>query len=115
LSKLAKQISRLGYAAAFLVGAVYVFNALVFDSGMNASVIWMKLRDLRFVFETLLNAFTLGLTVVVLAVPEGLPLMISVVLSSNIKKMVKPTAKIATGFYITQYLTFYPLPKTNLC
>ncbi len=72
LSKLAKQISRLGYAAAFLVGAVYVFNALVFDSGMNASVIWMKLRDLRFVFETLLNAFTLGLTVVVLAVPEGL-------------------------------------------
>lgn len=89
LSKLAKQISRLGYAAAFLVGAVYLFNAIVLDSGMNREVMMIKLADIRFMLETFLNAFTLGLTVVVVAVPEGLPLMISVVLSSNIKKMVR--------------------------
>ena len=89
LSKLAKQISRLGYAAAILVGLVYLFNALVLDSGMNREVIILKLSDWRYMLETLLSAFTLGLTVVVVAVPEGLPLMISVVLSSNIKKMVR--------------------------
>ena len=89
LSKLAKQISRLGYAAAFLVGFVYLFNAIVLDSGMNQAVIMLKLADWRFMLEALLSAFTLGLTVLIVAVPEGLPLMISVVLSSNIKKMVR--------------------------
>lgn len=89
LSKLAKQISRLGYAAAFLVAAIYLFNSIVLDSGMNQAVILLKLRDWRFMLESFLNAFTLALTVLVVAVPEGLPLMISVVLSSNIKKMVR--------------------------
>ncbi len=89
LTRLASQISRLGYAAAFLVGLAYIFNSLFIDSGMSGEVILMKLRDFSFILETLLGAFTLGLTVIVLAVPEGLPLMISVVLSSNIRRMVK--------------------------
>ena len=89
LGKLAKQISRLGYAAAILVGVAYLFNAFILDSGMLPDVILHRLSDLPFVFATLLDAFTLGLTVVVVSVPEGLPLMIAVVLSSNIKKMVR--------------------------
>lgn len=89
LGRLAKQISRLGYAAAFLVGVVYLFNAIVLDSGMRSDVILLKLSDIRYLVTTLLNAFTLGLTVVVVTVPEGLPTMIAVVLSSNIKKMIK--------------------------
>ena len=89
LTKLASAISRLGYTAAALVALVYLINALFLDSGMNGSLILHKLSDLRFMLSTLLNAFTLGLTVVVVAVPEGLPMMIAVVLSSNIKKMTK--------------------------
>ena len=89
LSKLAKQISRLGYAAAILVGIVYLFNAIFLDSFMDKAVIIEKISNPRYLLETFLNAFTLGLTVVVVTVPEGLPLMISVVLSSNIKKMVR--------------------------
>ena len=89
LGKLAKQISRLGYAAAILVGLAYLFNAIVLDHGMRWEVISLRLTDVRFLLTTLLDAFTLGLTIVVVAVPEGLPLMIAVVLSSNIKKMVR--------------------------
>ena len=89
LRRLAGQISRLGYAAAILVGLAYLFNAIVLDSGMRWEVITLRLSDVRFLVTTLLDAFTLGLTVVVVAVPEGLPLMIAVVLSSNIKKMVR--------------------------
>ena len=89
LGKLAKQISRLGYAAAILVGLAYLFNAIVLDSGMRADAILLRMSDVRFLLSTFLDAFTLGLTVVVVAVPEGLPLMIAVVLSSNIKKMVR--------------------------
>lgn len=89
LSKLAKQISVLGYIAAAFVAVVYLVNAFIFDSGFSRDMIMLKLSDVHYIFSSLINALTLGLTVVVMAVPEGLPMMIAVVLSSNIKRMVK--------------------------
>lgn len=89
LSKLAKQISVLGYIAAALVAVVYLFNTFVTDSAFDPEIIKFKLTSFEFLFSHLFHAFTLGLTVIVVAVPEGLPMMIAVVLSSNIKKMVK--------------------------
>ncbi len=89
LAKLARQISRLGYIAAILVATAYLFNSLVIDSAFNAQLIYMKLSDMPYMLENLLHAFMLGLTVIVVAVPEGLPMMIAVVLSSNIKRMIK--------------------------
>lgn len=89
LAKLARQISRLGYLAAILVALAFLFNTFVIDSGFRGELILLKLSDLHFTLEKLLHAFMLGLTVIVVAVPEGLPMMIAVVLSSNIKKMVR--------------------------
>ncbi len=89
LAKLAAQISRLGYVAAALVAIVFLLGVFLFDSGFDRSVILAKLSDWRYVWQQLFHAMTLGLTVLVVAVPEGLPMMIAVVLSSNIKKMVK--------------------------
>ncbi|MBO7303433.1 MAG: cation-transporting P-type ATPase, partial [Clostridia bacterium] len=89
LTKLAKQISVLGYIAAFLVALAYLFNVFVIDSGFERLIILQKIKDFHYLFEHLLHAFMLGLTVIVMAVPEGLPMMIAVVLSSNIKKMIK--------------------------
>ena len=89
LSKLARQISRLGYIAAFLVAAAYFLNSLIGDSGFQSEVILSKLTDKVYMVQNLLHAFMLGLTVIVVAVPEGLPMMIAVVLSSNIRRMIK--------------------------
>ncbi len=89
LAKLARQISTLGYIAAVLVALAYLFNTLVLGSGMQREVILLKLTDVRYLFSQLLHAFTLGLTVLVTCVPEGLPMMVAVVLSSNIKRMVR--------------------------
>ena len=89
LTKLARQISLLGYIAAFLVAFAYLFNVLVIDSGFEKLIIIQKIQDMHYIIEHLLHAFMLGLTVIVMAVPEGLPMMIAVVLSSNIKKMIK--------------------------
>ncbi len=89
LSKLAKQISHLGYLAAFLIAAAYLFNTFFIDSAFNMELVRMKLTDIPYLLENLLHAFMLGLTVIVVAVPEGLPMMIAVVLSSNIKRMIK--------------------------
>ena len=89
LAKLAKQISRLGYVAAILVALASLFNTFFIDSGFRSEVILMKMRDLPYLFEHLLSAFMLALTVLVMSVPEGLPMMIAVVLSSNIKRMLR--------------------------
>ena len=89
LAKLAGQISRLGYVAAALVAVVFLLGVFLLDSGFDGALILQKLSDWRYVWKQLFHALTLGLTVLVVAVPEGLPMMIAVVLSSNIKKMVK--------------------------
>ena len=89
LTKLAGQISRLGYVAAVLVAVVFLLGAFLLDSEFDTGIILQKLTDWRYVWEQLFHALTLGLTVLVVAVPEGLPMMIAVVLSSNMKKMVK--------------------------
>ncbi len=89
LSKLATQISRLSYVAAILIALAYLFNTLVIDSGFELDLIISKVKDMRYLFEHLLHAFMLALTVIVMAVPEGLPMMIAVVLSANIRRMIK--------------------------
>ena len=89
LARLAKQISRLGYLAAALVALAFLCNCFVIDSGFAWELVRSKLTDIPYLLEKLLHAFMLGLTVVVVAVPEGLPMMIAVVLSSNIKRMVR--------------------------
>ena len=89
LTKLASQISRLGYLAAILVALAYLFNTFVIDSGFSSLVILNKLKDLTYLIEHLLHALMLGLTVIVMAVPEGLPMMIAVVLSANIRRMIR--------------------------
>jgi len=89
LSKLAGQISKIGYVMAFLVAVAYLFNVFVMDSGFRTEVILLKISNTEYLISKILSAFTLGLTVLVMAVPEGLPMMIAVVLSSNLRKMLR--------------------------
>ncbi len=88
LGKLAGQISRLGYIVALIVGLIYLFNTFVVDNGYNTSLILKSLSDFRTLGTTLIHALTLMITVVVVAVPEGLPMMITVVLSMNMRRMI---------------------------
>jgi calcium-translocating P-type ATPase len=89
LGRLARDISRIGYIAAILVSLCYLLRIFVFDAGFSGSGILSRLADPVFVFHSLLKALTLAITVIVVAVPEGLPMMITVVLSSNMKRMMR--------------------------
>ena len=89
LTKLAKQISLLGYVAAAVCALAFLFHALIMDAGFARVEILARLQSLPYMAEVLLHALTLGLTVVVVAVPEGLPMMIAVVLSANIRRMLR--------------------------
>ena len=90
LGRLARTLSRLGYCAAILVALADLFYSLLIKNGMSINQTLNMITHCPSVFfEHLLHAATLAITVVVVAVPEGLPMMITVVLSSNMRKMLK--------------------------
>lgn len=85
LNNLAKIISRIGYAMAILIAISYLFSKIFILNNFNINIIS------RITFNTfigyLLEAMTLAVSVLVMSVPEGLPMMITLVLSTNSKKM----------------------------
>ncbi len=89
LQGLASTLSRLGFIAAGLVALADLFRAFVMENDYVGSAIAAALTNPQTVFGNLLHAATLALTVVVVAVPEGLPMMITVVLSSHMRRMLK--------------------------
>ena len=89
LSRLARLISRVGYVMAALAAAVYLYNLFVIESGFVWQVTLSKLCDAKTVFSAVVSALSLAITVIVVAVPEGLPMMICVVLSANMKRMLR--------------------------
>lgn len=89
LTKLAQQISKLGYIGAILVSLSYLFSKLIIENSFNINLIVNDLTNYKLLFTYLLHALTISVTVVVVSVPEGLPLMITLVLSSNMRRMLK--------------------------
>lgn len=89
LAGLAKTLSRLGYIAAILIAVADLFNSFLIDNGMNFARAWTDICTWRVCVPRLLHALTLAIAIVVVAVPEGLPMMIAVVLSSNMLRMLK--------------------------
>lgn len=89
LSKLADTISKIGYLLAAAVALSYLFSVIFLNTDFDKAAIVSLIKDYRTLFLHLVRALTLAVTVVVVAVPEGLPMMICVVLSSNMKRMLK--------------------------
>lgn len=89
LRKLAQIISKIGYICAFLVAFSYLFSAIVIHNNFNLSAIKHTITNFPLMSGYILYALTLMVTVIVVAVPEGLPMMITLVLSSNMKRMLK--------------------------
>ncbi len=89
LAGLAKTLSKIGFVAAGAVGIADLFNNLVIQNGYSLPMIAAACSDVGSLIGHVLHAITLAITVVVVAVPEGLPMMITVVLSSNMRRMLK--------------------------
>lgn len=89
LRKLAGTISIIGYISAALVSFSYLFSEIAVQNNFVIENIIKTLTNLPLMFKYILYALTLSVTIIVVAVPEGLPMMITLVLSSNMKKMLK--------------------------
>lgn len=89
LRKLAEIISKFGYIGAALVSISYLFSVIFIDNGFNMTKVIETVTNFHVMFGHILYAMTLSVTIIVVAVPEGLPMMITLVLSSNMKRMLK--------------------------
>ena len=89
LRGLAKIISNIGYVSAFLVSFAYLFSVIVLKNNFNIDGMITTITNLPLMIGHILYALTLSVTIIVVSVPEGLPMMITLVLSSNMKRMLK--------------------------
>lgn len=83
LAKLAKQISTFGYIGAIVIAVLY-FVYFIVSAGGVAEYFSVGFEQ---VIKDVVNAVSLAVVIIVCAVPEGLPLMISLVLMQNTSKM----------------------------
>jgi len=83
LSKLAKQISVFGYISALVILVLYMAYFVIKAGGFSAYAAtgWSN------ILMNIIESVSLAILIVVCAVPEGLPLMISLVLMQNTSRM----------------------------
>ncbi len=89
LNGLAVTISKIGYVGAILVSVSYLFERIVINNNFDIDLIINTLTDFSLMFAYFLHALTLSVTVIVVSVPEGLPMLVTLVLSSNMRRMLK--------------------------
>ena len=89
LRNLASDISKIGYVGAFLVFFSYLFSVLIIANNFSISLILQTIKNIPLLLDYIIYALTLAVTIIIVAVPEGLPMMIALVLSTNMKKMLK--------------------------
>ncbi len=88
LAKLAKGISKFGYIGGAAIAVAYLVKEFFFCTGGAAAYfaqpnVWLN------VAMAFVNAIMFAVVIIVMAVPEGLPLMVAIVSSMNMKKMLK--------------------------
>ena len=89
LEKLAGQISMFGYIGGGLITVAYFFQQAVIENNFNMVEIAAYFSNISTPLNDLVTAIILGVIIIVVAVPEGLPMMIAMVLSLNMRKMLK--------------------------
>lgn len=72
LAKLAKIISRIGYIGAFLVSISYLFSVIVIENSFDINKIIGTVTNFPLLMNYLIYALTLSVTIIVVAVPDGL-------------------------------------------
>ncbi|MCQ2751745.1 MAG: calcium-translocating P-type ATPase, PMCA-type [Coriobacteriales bacterium] len=89
LSALAKKIARFGYIGAVVIAIAFFFSNVFVANNFDPVLISAMFTDVTSILHVIVNALMLAVVIIVMAVPEGLPLMIALVSSLNMRKMLK--------------------------
>lgn len=85
LNKLAGQISVFGYVGAIVIALAYFIHFVMLSGGLSA---YLETGGIA-ILGDVMNAIAIAITIIVCAVPEGLPLVIALVLMQNTGKLLK--------------------------
>lgn len=89
LKKLAKDISRFGYIGGIVIAIVFLAQRVLVQNDFDPALISLYWGNGTPFLADLLEAVMLAVIIIVMAVPEGLPLMIAIVSALNMGKMLR--------------------------
>lgn len=89
LSALADLISNLGYIGAIFIAISFLFKQFIMDNNYAYDEIVAYVTRWHVALHDVVTSVILAIIVIVVAVPEGLPMMIAIVLSLNMRKLLK--------------------------
>lgn len=85
LNVLAHQISTFGYVGAIVIAVAYLIHYVYGAGGLDA---WLATGWLS-IFNSVIDAVMVAIVIIVCAVPEGLPLMVALVLMQNTGRLLE--------------------------
>lgn len=89
LGSLADNINTFGYIGAVFIGLSFLFKQFVMDQNYDINAMISYVSNWQLALKDGVTALILGIIIIVVAVPEGLPMMIAIVLSLNMRKLLK--------------------------
>lgn len=89
LGKLAQSISKFGYIGGIAIAVALLFQRILIHNQFDMTQISAYLSNWMTIVNDIVQAVMLAVIIIVMAVPEGLPLMIAIVSALNMGKMLK--------------------------
>ena len=89
LGKLANQISMFGYIGGIAIAVAFLFCAIFVHNNFDMNLVGAFCSNWMNIVDAVVEAVMLAVIIIVMAVPEGLPLMIAIVSAQNMGKMLK--------------------------
>lgn len=89
LGSLANGISKFGYFGGIAIAIAFLFQRIVIHNGFDMVQIAAYCANWMTIVNDLVEAVMLAVIIIVMAVPEGLPLMIALVSALNMGKMLR--------------------------
>lgn len=90
LGKVADAISKFGYIGGTLIAVAFMINCMFINPTLaEGAVTYFSSANVVQILKDLVESVTLAIIVIVVAVPEGLPMMVALVSGLNMKKLLK--------------------------
>jgi len=89
LSALAEAIARFGYIGASFIAVTFLFKSIYLDNAGDTAAMVAYFSNWQQFLLDVVTALILSVIIIVVAVPEGLPMMIAIVLAQNMRKLLK--------------------------
>ena len=87
LKKLAQDIARFGYIGATFIALSFLFKQIFMDHHFDMGEIAAYMSQWQVFLYDIATAAILAVIIIVVAVPEGLPMMVAIVLAQNMRRL----------------------------